>query len=88
MWHLRSLLENNFCCHSPVWGYNSITKVVCPGVGLPKDKRVCPAPSGLLAVELSRDSWSSVSIPPRARCHAVPLPRTSSSRRSGDPCPA
>lgn len=23
MWHLRSLLENNCCCHGPLWGYNS-----------------------------------------------------------------
>lgn len=62
-WHLRSLLENNFCCHDPAWGYNSITKGVFPS--LPKDQRVCPALPGLWAGEPSRDSWSTVSPSPR-----------------------
>lgn len=73
MWHLRSLLETNFCCHGPAWGYNSTTKVVSPGVGLPRDQWVCPALPGSPGWGAEQGIWSVVSPSPRSPlpCHAT-----------------
>lgn len=69
MWHLKSFLENKFCCHSPAWGYKSTTKEVSPGIALPRDQRVCLSLLGLWDGKPSRDSWSTVPLTPQS-----PLP--------------